>query len=223
MMWRGKRREPIQYSRRPARPSRQAAGDGGGSVVVRTGMASSIAREARGSRALWLAIFAAAALAVLLAVLVRATMPAPFDASRLAGRQAPSFSLQAERGGRILPDPISLSEQRGHPVLLVFGYSLCAHCLNGFQAAREAAASRGLVVLYVDSPAEDAAIIDAYAQRLRLDAPILLDHGGAVAARYGIASYPAFILVDGTGVVRGAWSGEVSASALETATAPLLA
>lgn len=188
-------------------------------------MASSIAREARGSRALWLAIFAAAALAVLLAVLVRATMPAPFDASRLAGRQAPSFSLQAERGGRILPDPISLSEQRGHPVLLVFGYSLCAHCLNGFQAAHEVAASvapRGLVVLYVDSPAEDAAIINAYAQRLGLDAPILLDPGGAVAAHYGIAAYPAFILVDRAGVARGAWSGEVGASTLRAAIAPLV-
>jgi len=219
-MWRGKQ---MQYSRRPARASRQAMGGARRSMAVRTGMVLPLAGEARVRRALWVAVFTAAALAVILAALVRATTPAPLDAARLAGRPAPSFSLQAERDGRLLPDPISLSTQRGHPVLLVFGYSLCAHCLNGFQAAREAAASRGLVVLYVDSPAEDAAIIDAYAQRLRLDAPILLDHGGAVAARYGIASYPAFILVDGTGVVRGAWSGEVSASALETATAPLLA
>ncbi len=174
-------------------------------------------------RALWLAVLAAAVLAVILAALVRATTPAPLDATRLAGRPAPLFSLRAERDGQLLPDPISLSAQRGHPVLLVFGYSLCAHCLNGFQAAHEvAAAPHGLVVLYMDSPAEDAAIIDAYARRLGLDAPIPLDPGGAVAARYGIAAYPAFILVDRAGVVRGVWSGEVSASTLETAAAPLL-
>lgn len=181
--------------------------------------------DGRLRRALWLAVLAAAALAVLLAVLVRATTPAPLDAARLAGRPAPPFSLRAERDGQLLPDPVSLSAQRGHPVLLVFGYSLCAHCLNGFQATHEVAASaapRGLVVLYVDSPAEDAAIIDAYARRLGLDAPIPLDPGGAVAARYGIAAYPAFILVDRAGVMRGAWSGEVSASTLETAAAPLL-
>ncbi len=174
-------------------------------------------------RALWLAVLAAAVLAVILAALVRVTTPAPLDATRLAGRPAPLFSLRAERDGQLLPDPISLSAQRGHPVLLVFGYSLCAHCLNGFQAAHEvAAAPHGLVVLYMDSPAEDAAIIDAYARRLGLDAPIPLDPGGAVAARYGIAAYPAFILVDRAGVVRGVWSGEVSASTLETAAAPLL-
>jgi peroxiredoxin len=193
---------------------------------VTTGTVPRVKDDGKLCRALWLAVFIAAALAMILAMLVRATTPAPLDAARLAGRPAPSFSLQAERDGRLVPDPISLGAQRGHAVLLVFGYSLCAHCLNGFQSAREVAASaapRGLVVLYVDSPAEDTAIIDAYAQRLGLDTPILLDRGGAVAARYGIAAYPAFILVDRTGVVRGAWSGEVSASALETAAAPLLA
>lgn len=176
-------------------------------------------------RALWLAILAAAILACILVVLMRATTPAPLDTTRLAGRPAPSFSLRAERGGRPLPNAVTLSVQLGHPVLLVFGYSLCAHCLNGFQDAREVAAStaaRGLAVLYVDSPAEDGAIVDAYAQRLGLDAPILLDPGGGVAARYAIAAYPAFILVDRAGVVRGAWSGEVGASALETAAALLL-
>jgi peroxiredoxin len=192
---------------------------------VAAGTVPGVRDDGKLRRALWLAVLAAAVLAVILAALVRVTTPAPLDATRLAGRPAPLFSLRAERDGQLLPNPISLSAQRGHPVLLVFGYSLCAHCLNGFQAAREvavSAASRGLVILSVDSPAEDAAIIDAYAQRLGLGAPILLDPGSAVAARYGIAAYPAFILVDRAGVVRGVWSGEVSASTLETAAAPLL-
>lgn len=196
------------------------------SIWVVTGTVPGIKDDGRLRRALWLAVLAIAVLAVILAILVRVTTPAPLDTARLVGRPAPSFSLRAERDGHLLPGVVTLSAQRGHPVLVVFGYSLCAHCLNGFQAARQAAASaesRGLVVLSVDSPAEDAAIINAYAQRLGLDAPVLLDPDGAVAARYGIAAYPAVILVDRTGVVRGAWSGEVSASTLETAAAPLLA
>src|SRR5690348_5591222 len=216
----------MQYSRRLAWPSRQAVGGGVRSFRVVAGTVSGIQDDGRLRRALWLAVLAAAVLAAMLAMLVRATTPAPLDAARLAGRPAPSFSLRAERDGQFLPGAVTLSAQRGHPVLVVFGYSLCAHCLNGFQAAHQAAASaesRGLVVLSVDSPAEDAAIINAYAQRLGVDAPVLFDPDGAVAARYGIAAYPAVILVDRTGVVRGAWSGEIGASTLEAAAAPLLA
>ncbi len=75
----------------------------------------------------------------------------------------------------------------------------------------------------INSPAESSGIIAAYAQRLGITAPVLLDKSGRVAANYGIASYPATVLVDGNGTVREVWIGETGVDSLRSAITPLLA
>jgi hypothetical protein len=80
----------------------------------------------------------------------------------------------------------------------------------------------GLRVLYIDSPAEAPGIITAFAQRVGVDAPVLLDTGGAVAQRYGIQTYPAAVLIDGNGVVRAQWAGETSTTALHAGLTAIL-
>jgi hypothetical protein len=72
-------------------------------------------------------------------------------------------------------------------------------------------------VLLVDSPAETTTIAEAYALRLGIEAPILLDSAGRVSATYGIAGYPTTLLVDDTGVVRDAWTGAVGSIAMAKA------
>jgi peroxiredoxin len=161
--------------------------------------------------------------AVVLGVVIRVTAPAA--APHVPGSSAPSFALRTEAGGTPSPHVVSLAEQRGHPVLLLFTYSLCAHCLAETAAVAQIETIYGPVglrVLYIDSPAEPPGIIAAFAQRVGVDAPVLLDTGGAVAQRYSIQTYPAAVLIDGKGVVRIQWTGETSTTVLRAALTAIL-
>lgn len=145
--------------------------------------------------------------------------------SQLVGQPAPSFALPAEAHGHVQPGIVSLDAGRGHPQLLVFFYTLCTHCLGELatthdvtqHVAQDPAHAGDLRVAYIDSPAENPMIPDAYVTRVGIDAPVLLDHDAQVAGRYGIAFYPTLVLLDGSGVVRATWTGEPSAATLEGA------
>jgi peroxiredoxin len=162
-------------------------------------------------------------LAILLTVVTRVSGGSNSAAERLVGMPAPAFSLQAENRGEVLPGTISLAEQRGHNVLLVFVYSLCAHCLRQIDTVHGLdiqGASPGLRILYIDSPAESTSIISAYAERLGIESPstpILLDRNGALAQAYGVRYYPTTFLIDARGIVRQVWTGETSGDSLRSA------
>jgi peroxiredoxin len=162
-----------------------------------------------------LVLLALAALALVVAA--RASGGAQ-EVDRLVGRPAPAFTLPVEAHGQTQSAPVSLAAQRGHPVLVVFFYTLCTHCLGELETVRDVAAahaSSGLQALYIDSPAEPRGIPDAYLSRVRIAAPALLDDDAHVAATYGIRYYPALVLVDAQGTVRATWTGEASATALD--------
>jgi len=74
--------------------------------------------------------------------------------------------------------------------------------------------------VYIDSPAESAGIISAYAERLGIEhpsTPILLDRNGTLARKYGIVYYPATILIDARGIVRQVWIGETTGDSMSSA------
>jgi peroxiredoxin len=161
-----------------------------------------------------------ALLAVVLTVAARTLAGPPQTTPALVGHSAPAFALQAEHDGRVQPGTVSLGSTRGHPVLLVFFFTLCAHCLSQVQAANTAVAqehARGVTALYISSPAERPDIVAAYLGRLGIGAPALLDNGAAVAGHYGVRFYPTLVLVDGHGTVRSVWLGETSSAKLERA------
>jgi peroxiredoxin len=163
--------------------------------------------------------------AVALSVTIRLSAPAPTAAQRLAGRPAPALALPAEQSGHLLPAAVSLAPERGHPTLIIFFFSLCPRCHADVLAVRQLEgdyAARGLRVLYVDSPAENSGIADAYAARLGITSPVLLDAGGNAAGRFGVRSFPDIVLVDERGIVRAAWTGETRQEALRAAVVALL-
>jgi cytochrome c biogenesis protein CcmG/thiol:disulfide interchange protein DsbE len=169
------------------------------------------------------AIAAIVLVSIVLGVAIRVTAPGP--APDMTGTLAPAFALHTEQGGHDTGQVVTLAQQRGHPVLLVFTYSLCAHCLSEAETVSQVAAEyspRGLRVLYIDSPAETPSIIAAYTQRLGITAPVLLDSGSAVAGRYHVGMYPGIALVDGGGRMRGLWTGETSAGVISSRVEPLL-
>jgi peroxiredoxin len=163
-------------------------------------------------------------LALALGIAIRVSGGSAAPAERLIGKPAPGFTLPIESRGQVLQQTVSLREQRGHAVLLLFMYSLCPHCQSQVEAVQgldHQGTGNGVRILYIDSPAESASIIDAYAERLGIDssneAPILMDKNGSLARAYGLAYYPATILIDTHGIVVHVWIGETGSSALRSA------
>lgn len=176
------------------------------------------------SHALYWGMLTAALLAVMLVIAFRACAPSPSATQQHINQPAITFTLTAEQAGELLPSPVTFASTPGKPTLLVFFYTLCTHCLLEMQSARTVASTfPDLRSVYIDSPAERPNLADILMRRLAITDPVLLDTDGRVAARYHIAYYPAFVLIDRHGIVRNIWIGEVDASALRVGIAQALA
>lgn len=195
----------------------------------RRGMLASLTARWRSSppsasQALRGGMLAAALLAIVLVISFRACAPSPSATQQHINRPAIGFTLVAERAGKTLPAPVAFVPASGKPTLLVFFYTLCTHCLLEMQSAQSvASAFPDLRSIYIDSPAERPNLADIMMRRLAITDPVLLDPDGRVAARYHIAYYPAFVLIDGRGIVRNIWTGEVDAATLREGISQALA
>ncbi len=169
-----------------------------------------------------LALVVVALVALLLGIVSRVSAGSQ-RVDALVGHAAPPFALTSEVHGQAQPGVTSLASSRGSTRLLVFFYTLCSHCLGELATVAQTQqtlaqqSGSGFVPLYIDSPGENPATADAYVTRVGIDTPVLLDGGGQVAARYGIAYYPTIVLVDGDGIVRATWTGEPDVATLVSA------
>lgn len=176
------------------------------------------------SQALRGGMLASALLAIVLVVAFRATSPSATATQLRINQPATAFTLPAEQAGARLSAPVTFAPATGKPTLLAFFYTLCTHCLLQMQSTHAVTAGfPGLHTVYIDSPAELPNLPDLMMQRLAITDPVLLDADGRVAARYGIAYYPALVLIDGRGIVRAIWTGETDAATLRVGIAQALA
>lgn len=135
------------------------------------------------------------------------------------GHPAPSFALPSLAGATR-----HLKSLRGKVVLLNFWATWCTACksemprLAGWYRQLQA---RGLVVLGVDSQ-EDRGSAAAYAWRLHLPYPVLVDADGSVSARYDVAGLPTSLLIDRQGIVQAVQAGILSPQFLTAHLQPLL-
>jgi peroxiredoxin len=128
----------------------------------------------------------------------------PVDVSNLEiapvqGALAPDFSLLDLNG-----EQVTLSELRGHPILINLWATWCAPCrieMPHIQGRFERYADDGLLVLAVDfdEPADQVA---AFRDELGLTFDILLDPGGEIQQLYRNRSYPSSFFVDENGVIQ---------------------
>lgn len=158
-------------------------------------------------------VIACVALALILAAITRADAPNPYNEA-LTGKPGPQFALPIAQNGQITASPARIGGPRPHAALIVFFNTLCVHCQSEIEAADVAASSAALDIVYIDTPAESAQIVDAYMGRLGLDPPVLMDPGGAAARAYSASYAPTTILIDQRGEIRGVWVGETGAQAL---------
>jgi peroxiredoxin len=132
---------------------------------------------------------------------------APFDEGRApavaeVGRPAPDFlatDLTAGTSAR-------LRRWLGKPVLLVFYHprSLTAPDVLSFAQRLSATYARGLQVVGL-SVSDDAEAVKKQKESLKLTFPLL--GGGGLRVSYAVETTPKFVLVDPSGVVRGAFLG----------------
>ncbi len=133
--------------------------------------------------------------ATLFALLLNADTPAPVG----RGTPAPAFDLPLMGGGPSL----GVEQLRGKVVLLNFWATWCKPCEDEMPAMERlyralAGTDFELVAVSVD---EDEAVVSAFANRLGLSFPILMDPTKKVAIAYQTFRFPESLLVGRDGIV----------------------
>jgi len=112
--------------------------------------------------------------------------------------KAPDFTLNDLQG-----KPFKLSEQRGKPVLIVFGTTWCPYCRDEIPRLKnifQTYGKKGLVLINIDIQ-EPRDKVKRFAEKHRLPYRVLLDERAEVAKKYGIQGVPTFVLIDVNGLI----------------------
>ena len=112
--------------------------------------------------------------------------------------RAPDFVLK-DLQGRVF----KLSENRGKPVLLVFGATWCPYCVQEIPRLKEMFAKytpQGVAIVNIDIE-ESQAKVARFADKHKLPYQVLLDETATVANNYGVRGVPNFTLVNKEGLV----------------------
>jgi thiol-disulfide isomerase/thioredoxin len=132
----------------------------------------------------------------------------------------PDFTLAGLEDSKI-----SLSDFRGHYVLLNFWATWCPPCqaeLPELQAYYTAYRSKGFILLGIDVQ-EDPTTVSTFLQQRGFDFPVGVDMTGAVHASFGTNSLPLSVLVGPNGELIKMWRpGAITRSMLEQDVTPLL-
>jgi len=128
---------------------------------------------------------------------------------------APDFTLQNING-----EPISLSDFRGKPVMLIFWKINCAACQSQIpctQAFYDELSSDTIAVLSINV-ADSISAVQTYITSLGINYPVLLDLQGRVAQSYGIPGVPVTLFIDEQGILKAYQIGPFeSQEAIESA------
>jgi len=123
-------------------------------------------------------------------------IPAPRE-----GFLAPDFTLQTLNG-----DTVSLSEMRGHPILVNLWATWCPPCraeMPAMQKLYDEYREQGFVVLALNMTyQDDRTAVSPFSQELGLTFPILFEETGAVASKYELRSLPSSYFIDRSGIIQ---------------------
>ncbi len=161
---------------------------------------------------------AAAVLALLVCgfAVLAATRPnfeASAENSPLVGTVAPSFSTSS-----LDEKPYLLSDHRGRYVVLNFFASWCGPCKQeapelvafAYEAARDKVPVDVASVVFNDADLEALNFVRTIGQRW----PALTDHGGQIAADYGVTSPPTTVVITPAGKILSVLIGPTTSSQL---------
>jgi peroxiredoxin len=135
------------------------------------------------------------------------------------GNKARDFQLESLAGQRI-----SLSDYRGHVVLVNFWATWCSPCrdeMPTLEAAYQAHKEERFVVLGVNAGDPPAAVA-AFAGELGISFPILLDENSQVMKGYRVLGLPMSLLLTRDGIIEVRHVGYLTKAQLDSYLAELL-
>jgi cytochrome c biogenesis protein CcmG/thiol:disulfide interchange protein DsbE len=136
------------------------------------------------------------------------------------GRSAPDFVRASDQEPLLLDledRPIHLRDFAGRPLWIVFWATWCTPCqeeASDIRASFHAHQAADLEVLAIDVQ-EPAVAVREYALRHDLDYAIGLDATAGVKALYGSLGLPSHFFLDGDGVIRDRYIGQLTADLME--------
>ena len=126
------------------------------------------------------------------------------------GYPAPTFALASLQG-----QPFAFKQASGTPLVINFWATWCNPCQRELPALQAAATRYADVVKIVGiDQGEDQATVQAYVKERGLTFDILLDKDMDVGQKFNIKGMPTTFFVDGDGVIRYLWIGEMNSITL---------
>jgi thiol-disulfide isomerase/thioredoxin len=134
------------------------------------------------------------------------------------GGAAPAFSSWDLGGKRV-----SLSDFKGHPILITFWATWCTACqeeLPAMQQIRDRYKSSGLSVLALNYRETSSSRMSQYLAGLNVNLEAVIDPEGTIASAYGVdIGLPISVLLDRNATVVQIMIGSTPAASLEAAVA----
>ncbi|MFO0659143.1 MAG: TlpA disulfide reductase family protein [Polyangiaceae bacterium] len=155
----------------------------------------------------------AAAILLVIALLPKLTI----GQHPMVAKTAPDFTLDVVMNGAPEQTKLTLSELRGHPVLLDFWASWCGPCQMQapiLERISRRYRDKGLVVLGVNTSDKPGRAVPS-AQRKGLTYPILFDAANEANDLYNVESLPMLVLVGKDGSVKMVRTGVVDEGSLD--------
>ena len=145
---------------------------------------------------------------------IMAFVSAPL-AAQTVGDSALAFTLKTLDG-----NSVSLSDFKGHPVVINFWASWCPPCRDEMPVLVEAYRAHkdsGLIILAVNGRDQETSLrpVRRFVAEFQMPFPVLLDEHGELRRRYRLRGLPTSVFIGADGLVRGLIIGPFTPAAFE--------
>lgn len=113
--------------------------------------------------------------------------------------------------------PVTLESRKGKPTLVAFWTFACSNChanIPAYERLLKKYRSKGVDMISVHTPElkieRDVEEVKKHIEKFKIDYPVLIDNDNANWNRWNVSVWPTLYVVDGDGIVRYHWKGELN-------------